>query len=234
MTALRSFFSITLDRYDLRKPLFRVEQPRKLPTVQTQEEVARLLDAAPGAKYKAALSVAYGAGLRASEVLALKVSDIDSARMLLRVEQGKGRKESSAPRWRRWRWRRYVNRVRCYLRWPGTGMKTLGGLAIRTRVRCSRTSDTVASSFRVTFVLRVTLVLHGALVLRGTLVRRCGLARPPASVFIVYLRLPERLHVFPAKLVAALFFGRILFDAFDEPFPEPALDPGEVLLIEFR
>jgi integrase len=93
MTALRFFFSITLDRYDLLKPLFRVEQPRKLPTVLTQEEVARLLDAAPGAKYKAALSVAYGAGLRASEVLALKVSDIDSARMLLRVEQGKGRKD---------------------------------------------------------------------------------------------------------------------------------------------
>ncbi len=79
MTALRFFFSITLDRYDLLKPLFRVEQTRKLPTVLTQEEVARLLDAAPGAKYRAALSVAYGAGLRASEVLALKVSDIDSA-----------------------------------------------------------------------------------------------------------------------------------------------------------
>ena len=91
MTALRFFFSITLDRYELRKPLFRVEQPRKLPTVLTQEEVAHLLDAAPSAKYKAALSVAYGAGLRASEVLSLKVTDIDSARMLLRVEQGKGR-----------------------------------------------------------------------------------------------------------------------------------------------
>jgi integrase len=53
------------------------------------EEVARLLDAAPGLKYKAALSVAYGAGLRASEVISLKVSD--SARMVIRVEQGKGR-----------------------------------------------------------------------------------------------------------------------------------------------
>ena len=96
MTALRFFFSITLDRYQLRKPLFRVEQPRKLPTVLTQEEVAHLLDAAPSAKYKAALSVAYGAGLRASEVLSLKVTDIDSARMLLRVEQGKGRKDRFA------------------------------------------------------------------------------------------------------------------------------------------
>jgi site-specific recombinase XerD len=96
MTALRFFFSVTLDRYELRKPLFRVEQPRKLPVVLTQEEVARLLDSAPGAKYKAALSIAYGAGLRASEVLALKVSDIDSTRMLLRVEQGKGRKDRFA------------------------------------------------------------------------------------------------------------------------------------------
>ncbi len=96
MTALRFFFSITLDRYDLLKSLFRVEQPRKLPTVLTQEEVACLLDAAPSAKYKAALSVAYGAGLRASEVLSLKVSDIDSARMLLHVEQGKGRKDRQA------------------------------------------------------------------------------------------------------------------------------------------
>jgi site-specific recombinase XerD len=96
MTALRFFFSITLDRHDLLKPLFRVEQPRKLPAVLTQNEVTRLLGAAPGAKYKAALSVAYGAGLRASEVVSLKVSDIDSARMMLRVEQGKGRKDRHA------------------------------------------------------------------------------------------------------------------------------------------
>ena len=96
MQALRFFFSVTLDRPELLKALFRVQGPQKLPTVLTQEEVARLLDAAPGAKYKAALSVAYGAGLRASEVLSLKVSDIDSARMLLRVQQGKGRKDRHA------------------------------------------------------------------------------------------------------------------------------------------
>ena len=50
-----------------------VHEPRKLPVVLSPEEVARLLDAAPGLKYKAALSVAYGAGLRVSEVVALKV-----------------------------------------------------------------------------------------------------------------------------------------------------------------
>ena len=64
--------------------------------VLSPEEVVRLLEAAPGPKYKAALSAAYGAGLRVSEVVSLKVSDIDSKRMLIRVEQGKGRKDRHA------------------------------------------------------------------------------------------------------------------------------------------
>lgn len=73
-----------------------VREPRKIPVVLSLEEIARLLEAAPGPKYKAALSAAYGAGLRVSEVVALKVSDIDSERMLLRIEQGKGRKDRFA------------------------------------------------------------------------------------------------------------------------------------------
>ena len=60
------------------------------------EEAARLLEAAPTIKYKAALGVAYGAGLRVSEVAHLKVDDIDSARTLIRIEQGKGRKDRNA------------------------------------------------------------------------------------------------------------------------------------------
>lgn len=56
----------------------------------SQDEIVRLIEAAPGLKYKASFGVAYGAGLRVSEVVALKVSDIDSQRMTLRVEQGKG------------------------------------------------------------------------------------------------------------------------------------------------
>jgi integrase/recombinase XerD len=67
-----------------------------LPAVLSPEEVARLLEAAPGPKYKAALSAAYAAGLWVSEVVALKVSDIDSERLLLRIEQGKGRKDRFA------------------------------------------------------------------------------------------------------------------------------------------
>ena len=93
IAALRFFFNVTLERPDLVRHLTTVNQPRRAPVVLSQEEVARLLEAAPGLKYKAALSVAYGAGLRVSEVANLKVSDIDSQRMTLRVEQGKGQRD---------------------------------------------------------------------------------------------------------------------------------------------
>jgi integrase/recombinase XerD len=96
VAALRFFFKVTLDRLDLTKHLAFVRRPHKVPVILSPEEAARLLEAAPGVKYKAALSVAYGAGLRVSEVVALKVSDIDSARMMLRVERGKGRKDRYA------------------------------------------------------------------------------------------------------------------------------------------
>jgi site-specific recombinase XerD len=88
IVALRFFFNVTLERAELVQRLTFVREPRKAPIVLSPEEVARLLEAAPGVKYKAALGVAYGAGLRVSEVVALKVSDIDSQRMMLRVEQG--------------------------------------------------------------------------------------------------------------------------------------------------
>jgi site-specific recombinase XerD len=93
VAALRFFFKVTLERDDLVRRLTSVREPHKTPTVLSPEEVARLLEAAPGVKYKAALSVAYRAGLRVSEVVALKVTDIDSQRMTLRVEQGKGQKD---------------------------------------------------------------------------------------------------------------------------------------------
>ena len=93
VSALRFFFRVTLKRYAIVEHTHFIHEPRKLPVVLSAEEVVRLLDAAPGLKYRAALSVAYGAGLRAAEVVSLKVSDIDSKRMLIRVEQGKGRKD---------------------------------------------------------------------------------------------------------------------------------------------
>ena len=93
---LRFFFTVTLDRPDLSRRFVIVRYPQKLPTVLNVEEVGRLLEMAPGPKYRAALGTAYGAGLRVSEVATLKVGDIDSTRMLIRVEQGKGRKDRNA------------------------------------------------------------------------------------------------------------------------------------------
>ena len=96
VAALRFFFTVTLGRANVVRHLTLVREPRKMPVVLSLDEIARLLEAAPGPKYKAALSAAYGAGLRVSEVVALKVSDVDSKRMLLRIEQGKGQKDRFA------------------------------------------------------------------------------------------------------------------------------------------
>src|ERR1700682_1238683 len=96
VSALRFFFTVTLDRPDLARRLTVVPYPRRIPTVLSVEEVTLLLRVATAPKYKAAFATAYGAGLRASEVVALKVVDIDSKRMLLRVERGKGGKDRHA------------------------------------------------------------------------------------------------------------------------------------------
>jgi integrase/recombinase XerD len=91
VSALRFVFRIALKRRDIVEHTTFIREPRKLRVVLSPEEGARLLNAAPGLKYKAALSVAYGAGLRAVEVVSLKVSDIDSRRVIIRVEQDKAR-----------------------------------------------------------------------------------------------------------------------------------------------
>ncbi len=98
VSALRFLFGVSLARNDAEVGMTTVREPRKLPVILSPSEVARLLDAAPGLKYRAALGVAYGAGLRAAEVVSLKVADIDSdpERMVIRVEQGKGRKDRYA------------------------------------------------------------------------------------------------------------------------------------------
>jgi len=90
VAALRFFFTTTLDRPELSRKLIRIAYSRKLPVVLSPEEVARLLGATTCLKHRAALGVAYGAGLRVAEVASLKVGDIDSERMLIRVERGKG------------------------------------------------------------------------------------------------------------------------------------------------
>src|SRR5436309_4612852 len=93
VSTLRFFFRVTLRRHEIVEHTHVIHEPGKLTVVVSPEEGARLLDAAPGLKYKAELSVAYGAGLRAAEVISLKVADIDSRRMIIRVEQGKGGKD---------------------------------------------------------------------------------------------------------------------------------------------
>ena len=96
ITGLKFFFEVTLDQGELMAKMQPVRVPRTLPVVLSREEAARLIAAARNLKHQTALSVAYGTGLRASEVVALKVTDIDSQRMTLRIEQGKGRKDRYA------------------------------------------------------------------------------------------------------------------------------------------
>jgi site-specific recombinase XerD len=96
ITGLKFFFEITLHEPDLMARMQPVRVPRTLPVVLSPDEVGHLIAATGNLKHQTALSVAYGAGLRASEVVALKVGDVDSQRMTLRIEQGKGRKDRYA------------------------------------------------------------------------------------------------------------------------------------------
>jgi site-specific recombinase XerD len=96
ITGLRFFFDVTVDRPEAMKKMRHVYQPRRLPEILSLEEVTRVLENAGGLKYQAALGVAYGAGLRASEVVHLKVTDIDSERMIIRVDEGKGQRDRHA------------------------------------------------------------------------------------------------------------------------------------------
>ena len=94
--ALRFFYGVTLGRAELPERIPHAREPRKLPVVLSADEVVRFLEAVPGLKSRTALTTAYAAGLRASEAVHLKLSDIDSGRMVIRVEQGKGGKDRYA------------------------------------------------------------------------------------------------------------------------------------------
>ena len=93
---LKFFFSITLDRPEAMAKMKPVHLPRKLPEILSPDEVKRLIAAAGNLKHQTALALAYATGLRVNEVVNLKVGDIDSQRMTLRVEQGKGQKDRYA------------------------------------------------------------------------------------------------------------------------------------------
>ena len=96
ITGLKFLFETTLERPELMTKMSHVYEPRTLPIILSLEEVTRLLQAAGSPKYQAALGVSYGAGLRANEVVHLAVGDIDSERMVIRVEQGKGKRDRYA------------------------------------------------------------------------------------------------------------------------------------------
>jgi len=95
-SGLRFFYGVTLGRTELLEKIPVPRKPRKLPVVLSYDEVVRFLEAVPGLKARVALTTAYAAGLRLSEVVALKLSNIDSQRMILQIEHGKGGDERQA------------------------------------------------------------------------------------------------------------------------------------------
>src|SRR5882757_8500257 len=96
MTGLRFLFRVTLRRLDLAAEIYHIREPQRIPLVMSPDETRRLLAVADNLKVRTLLSLGYGCGLRASEVVRLKVKHIDSAQKIIRVEQSKGRK--SLPR----------------------------------------------------------------------------------------------------------------------------------------
>jgi integrase/recombinase XerD len=93
MTGVRFLFRVTLRRHDLAAEIWHLKEPQKLPPVLSPEEVKRVLAMATSLKARAMLTLAYGCGLRASEVVRLRACDIDSEQMIIRVVQSKGRKD---------------------------------------------------------------------------------------------------------------------------------------------
>jgi integrase/recombinase XerD len=93
MTGVRFLFRITLRRHDLAAEVWHLKEPQKLPPVLNSDEVKRVLTMARSLKARAMLTLAYGCGLRAGEVVRLRAGDIDSAQMIIRIVQSKGRKD---------------------------------------------------------------------------------------------------------------------------------------------
>jgi len=151
ITGLRFFFEVTLEDHQILRKMSTVHEPRKLPAILSPDEVKRLLEAATTLKYKAALSTAYGAGLRASEVTHLKVSDIDSQRMLIHVEQGKGSRDRQAklsPTLQRVlrQWWRFAQAERKVLKggWLFPGQNPVNPMSTRQFSRAFHAAATVA------------------------------------------------------------------------------------------
>jgi integrase/recombinase XerD len=93
MTGLRFLLRVTLRRLDLAAEIYHIREPQKIPQVMSPDETRRVLAVATSLKARVALSLCYGCGLRASEVVRLKVKHIDSAQKIIRIEQSKSRKD---------------------------------------------------------------------------------------------------------------------------------------------
>jgi site-specific recombinase XerD len=93
MTGVRFLFRVTLRRHDLASEVWHLKEPQKLPPVLSPEEVKRVLAMATSLKACAMLTLSYGCGLRAGEVVRLRAADIDSEQMIIRIVQSKGRKD---------------------------------------------------------------------------------------------------------------------------------------------
>src|ERR1700730_2478432 len=93
MTGVRFLFRVTLRRIDLAAEIYPLRAPEKIPQVMSPDEMRRLLAVASSLKVRVLLSLGYGCGLRAGEIVRLKVKHIDSAQKIIRIEQSKGRKD---------------------------------------------------------------------------------------------------------------------------------------------
>src|SRR6202048_1181262 len=136
MTGLRFLFRVTLRRLDLAAEIYHIREPQKVPLVMSPDETKRLLAVASSLKGRILLSLGYGCGLRAGEVVRLKVKHIDSAQKIIRIEQSKGRKDRNVmlsaetlDLWRQW-WKarpsRYEGQPPVQERWLFPSRKTAG------------------------------------------------------------------------------------------------------------
>src|SRR5580693_4665422 len=177
-TALRFFFKVTLKRGDLADAVVSVCEPRRLPVVLSPEEVGRLLASATNIKHKAALSLTYATGLRSSEVVSLKLTDIDSDRMVIRVEQGK-----SLPS--RKRGARRIGMSFCRPTFPSCCAN--GGASRARRDGCLPASPGCfpatagSTSVRATFTGSFAWQRHALALPSVSVSIRCGTALPPIS-----------------------------------------------------
>jgi integrase/recombinase XerD len=148
MTGLRFLFRVTLRRLDLAAEIYHIKEPQKIPLVMSPDEAKRLLAMAGNLKVHVLLALGYGAGLRAGEVVRLRVGDIDSAQNIIRIVQAKGRKDRHVMlspetldllrQWWKVRPTRYDAGVRQEQRWLFPGGKP--GKPMTTRLHALRHS----------------------------------------------------------------------------------------------